>query len=122
MSFKSFLQKVGEDFTKVLPWLEKGASIATIFDPALGAVFSTTLNIVATVEQKWAALGKQSGTGAQKLADAIQIGEPVIAQGLKLAGQDSSTAGVTNYINAVVAVANAAPAQTTAAPVATPAS
>jgi hypothetical protein len=110
MSFKSFLQKVGEDFTKVLPWLEKGASIATIFDPALGTVFGTTLNIVATVEQKYAALGKQSGTGAQKLADALLIGEPVIAQGLKLAGKAYDTPAVTNYINAVVQVANTAPA------------
>jgi hypothetical protein len=110
MSFKSFLQKIGEDFDKALPWLVKGASLATIFDPALGTVFTTTLNIVASVEQKWAALGKQSGTGAQKLADALQIGEPVIAQGLKLAGKASDTAAVTNYINSVVTVANTAPA------------
>jgi hypothetical protein len=110
MSFKSFLQKVGEDFAKALPWIEKGASIVTLFDPALGTLFNTTLNIVATVEQKYAALGKQSGTGVQKLADAILIGEPVIAQGLKLAGKSSDTASVTNYINAVVQVANAAPA------------
>jgi hypothetical protein len=110
MSFKSFLQKVGEDFLKALPWLEKAGSVATIFDPALGTLFNSTLNIVATVEQKYAALGKQSGTGAQKLADALQIGEPIIAQGLKLAGKSSDTTAVTNYINAVVQVANAAPA------------
>jgi|ERR1035438_1826510 hypothetical protein len=110
MSFKSFLQKVGEDFLKALPWLEKAGAVATIFDPALGTLFNSTLTIVSTVEQKYAALGKQSGTGAQKLADVIQIGEPIIAQGLKLAGKSSSTADVTNYINAVVAVANSVPA------------
>lgn len=110
MSFKSVLQTIGEDFLKGLPWLEKAGSVVTLFDPALGTLFNQTLNIVATVEQKWAALGKQSGTGAQKLADAVQIGEPVIAQGLKLAGKSSTTADVTNYINAVVAVANSAPA------------
>jgi hypothetical protein len=115
MSFKSVLQKIGEDFLKALPWVEKGASIVTLFDPALGTLFNTTVNIVATVEQKWAALGKQSGSGVQKLADAIQIGEPVIAQGLKLAGKDSSTAAVTNYINGVVTVLNAVPATTPAA-------
>ena len=116
MSFKSVLQKIGEDFEKALPWLEKGAQIVTVFDPTLGALFNTTVNIVATVEQKYAALGQQSGTGAQKLADAIQIGEPVIAQGLKLAGKSDTTADVTNYINSVVAVLNSAPAQAAAAP------
>ena len=110
MSFKSFLEKVGEDFLKALPWLEKAGSIATIFDPALGTLFNSTLNIVATVEQKYAALGKQAGTGAQKLADVLLIGEPVIAQGLKLAGKASDTAAVTSYINSVVTVANAVPA------------
>lgn len=110
MSFKSFLQKVGEDFMKALPWLQKAGQVVTVFDPALGDLFNSTVNIVATVEQKWAALGKQSGTGTQKLADAVQIGEPVIAQGLKLAGKASDTAAVTTYINSVVAVLNAAPA------------
>ena len=110
MSFKSVLQKIGEDFEKALPWIAKGGQILGVFDPALGAVFSTTCNIVATVEQKYAALGKQSGTGTSKLADALQIGEPVIAQGLKLAGKASDTAAVTGYINAVVAVMSTAPA------------
>jgi hypothetical protein len=115
MSFKSFLTKVGEDFTKALPWLEKGASLVAVFDPALGPLFTTTVNIVGTVEQKYAALGKQSGSGVAKLADALQIGEPVIAQGLKLAEKSSTTADVTNYINSVVAVLNAAPAPAAAA-------
>lgn len=110
MSFKSFLQSIGEKFTEALPWLQKSGALLTVFDPSMGALFNTTLNIVATVEQKWAALGKQSGTGVQKLADALQIGEPVIAQGLKLAGRSSSTADVTSYINSVVTVANLAPA------------
>jgi hypothetical protein len=108
--FKSFLQQVGEDFQKALPWLQKAGATLSIFDPSMGALYNTTLNIVAVVEQKWAALNKQSGTGAQKLADALQIGEPVIAQGLKLAGKASDTAAVTNYINAVVAIASSTPA------------
>ena len=110
MSFKSFLTALGQDFAKALPWMQKGGSVLALFDPSLGALFNTTLNIVAVVEQKWAALGQQSGTGVQKLADAIQIGEAVIAQGLKLAGKSSTTADVTNYINAVVAIANTTPA------------
>lgn len=116
MSFKSFLQQVGEDFQKALPWLQEAGELTTIFDPSLGVLFNTTLNIVSTVEQKYAALGKQSGTGASKLADALQIGEPVIAQGLKLAGKSSDTASVTNYINAVVAVASTVPASAASSP------
>jgi hypothetical protein len=110
MSFKSFLTAVGEDFTKALPWLQKGGAVMAVLDPSLGALFNTTVNIVATVEQKYAALGKQSGTGTAKLADALLIGEPVIAQGLKLAGKSSTTADVTNYISSVVTVLNATPA------------
>jgi hypothetical protein len=108
--FVSFLEAVGKDFTNALPWLQKGGAVLTLFDPAMGSLFNTTLNIVAVVEQKWAALGQQSGTGIQKLADAVQIGEPVIAQGLKLAGKPSTTADVEAYINSVVAVASLAPA------------
>lgn len=115
MSFKSWLQKVGEDFDKALPWLQKAGEVVAVFDPALGTLFNTTLNIVSAVEQKYAALGQASGTGASKLADALQIGEPVIAQGLKLAGKASDTAAVANYINAVVAVVNTIPASAPAA-------
>jgi hypothetical protein len=115
-TFKSWLDQVGEtvekDFEAALPWLQKAGSVAAVFDPSLGALFNSTVNIVATVEQKYAALGKQSGTGSQKLADALAIGEPVIAQGLKLAGKTNDTASVTNYINSVVTVLNAVPAKT----------
>jgi hypothetical protein len=112
MSFKSVMQWIGEEFQKALPWLQKGGALLQVFDPAAGALFNTTVNIVATVEQKYAALGKQSGTGAAKLADALLIGEPVIAQGLKLAGKTNDTAAVTNYINSVVTVLNTTPVQT----------
>ena len=115
MSFKSVMQWIGEEFLKALPWLDKGAEIVSVFDPAAGALFKSTVNIVATVEQKYAALGKASGTGTQKLADALQIGEPVIAQGLKIAGKSNDTAAVTNYINSVVTVMNTTPAQTASA-------
>jgi len=114
MSFTSFLDKVGADFLKVLPWAQKGAAIIGIFDPSLGALFNSTVNIVTAVEQKYAALGKQSGTGTQKLADALLIGEPVIAQGLKLAGMPAATADVSGYISSVVTVLNTIPAPTPA--------
>ena len=100
-------------FEKALPWLQKAGAVLTLFDPAIGGPFNATVNIISTVEQKYAALGQQSGTGASKLADALQIGEPVIAQGLKLAGMPNSTADVTAYINAVVKIMKATPAPAT---------
>lgn len=115
-SFKSVMDWIGEEIEKALPWVQKGAALVGVFDPALGTVINTTAGIVATVEAKYKALGNAKGTGTQKLADALQIGEPVIAQALKLAGKASDTAAVTNTINSVVTVMNLSPA-----PVASPA-
>lgn len=115
MSFKSALQKIGEDFKKgldvILPWAETAGKVAvSIYAPALGPLFNQTVCAVALVEQKFAALGKQAGTGASKLADVLQIAGPLIKQGLADAGKDSDDAAVQGYINGVVAVLNAAPA------------
>jgi hypothetical protein len=115
--FVSFLEAVGKDFEKglaaVLPYASTmGATAVSLFAPALGPLFNSTVAVVTAAEQKYAALGKQSGTGASKLADVLQIAEPVIAQGLAVAGKPNSTADVTNYVNSVVAVLNAAPAPT----------
>lgn len=116
MSFKSWLQKVGEDFKKgllaILPWAETAGQVAVAeFAPALGPAFNATVHIVSVVEQKYAALGKQSGSGTSKLADALTIGEPVIAQLLSDAGKDHDTPAVTKFINEVVDILNAAPAK-----------
>jgi hypothetical protein len=127
MSFKSFLQKIGEDFKKVFesPIFTEVESIAgaalTIAVPPVGTLFTATAQAIQLAEQKQAALGTQSGTGAQKLVDVLQIYEPVIAQALKDAGKPNDTAAVTNYINAVVAVLNTSPAAAPApAPAPTP--
>ncbi len=117
MSFLSFLKAVGKDFKKGIdfllynPWAQAAEGVAfNVALPGLGAAFNVTKTAVILAEQKWAALGKQDGTGVQKLADVLQIAEPLIAQALHDAGRDSSTAAVTNYINAVVSVLNVAPA------------
>jgi hypothetical protein len=112
--FVSFLEAVGKDFQKglhfILPIAASSGEVAvSLFAPSLGPLFNSTVNAVVLAEQKYAALGKQSGSGAQKLADVLQIAEPVVAQGLADAGQDHDTAAVTNYVNGVVAVLNAAP-------------
>ena len=118
MSFLSFLKKVGQDFKKIFenPWTQKieqvAGAVLTLAVPPIGSLFSATASAVMLAEQKAAALGKQDGSGPQKLADVLQLMEPVIAQALKDAGKDSSTAAVTNYINGVVAILNATPAPT----------
>jgi hypothetical protein len=118
MSFISVLKKIGQDFKKgldfILPWAAGAGEVAVgLFAPALGPLFNSTVAAVALAEQKAAALNTQSGSGPQKLADVLQLMEPVIAQALKDAGKDASTQSVINYINGVVTILNAAPAPTT---------
>ncbi len=115
MSFISFLDHVGHEFKKgldfILPWAAGAGEVAvSIFAPALGPMFNSTVSAVILAEQKAAAVGKQTGSGSQKLADVLQIMEPVIAAGLNDAGKAHDTAAVTGYINSVVTVLNNAPA------------
>ena len=118
MGFKSWLQHIGSEFKKglefILPIAEGAGEVAVqLFAPALGPMFNSTVAAVAMAEQKAAALGKQSGTGAQKMADVLQLMEPVIAQGLVDAGKTNSTADVTKYIESVVTILNTLPAPPT---------
>ncbi len=115
MSFKSWLKHVGEEFKRgldfILPWAAGAGEVAvSIFAPALGPLFNQTVTAVVLAEQNAAALGKQSGTGPQKLAAVFTLMQPVISQGLKDAGKESNDAAVQSYINAIVQILNAAPA------------
>jgi hypothetical protein len=115
MGFKSLMKHIGESFKRgldfILPWAEGAGEVAVgLFAPALGPMFNSTVAAVALAEQKATALGKQTGSGPQKLADVLQLMEPVIAAGLKDAGKQGTTAEVEAYINSVVQVLNAAPA------------
>ena len=115
MSFISVLDKIGHDFKvtldKVLPWAAGAGSVAvSIFDPAIAPLFQATLGVVSQTEQKFAAMGQQTGTGAQKLSDVITIMGPLIQQGFIAAGQDSTPAAVEKFVNAAVAILNATPA------------
>jgi hypothetical protein len=108
--FVSWLQHVGQAFNIVLHIAATtGEAAVAVFAPELGPIFNATVAAVVLAERKYAALGKQAGTGQQKLADVLMIAEPVIAQALADAGKPSDTAAVTNYVNGVVAVLNAAP-------------
>lgn len=115
MSFKSWLQHVGQDFKNgldfILPFAQGAGEVAvSIFAPALGPLFNSTVTAVATAEQNFAALGKQNGSGASKLSAVVAIAGGLIKQGLEDAGRAGDEAAVQNYINAVVQILNAAPA------------
>lgn len=119
--FLSWLSHAEQAFVKgitvILHIAENEGEVAVaIFAPELGPLFNSTVAAVVMAGQKWAALGKQSGTGQQKLADVLTIAEPVISQALIDAGKPGDTAAVTDYINAVVKILNAVPAQVVAKP------
>src|SRR5581483_5556754 len=114
--FVSFLEAVGKDFVKglnvILPLAQTGGEVAvSLFAPSLGPLFNSTVHAVITAEQNAAALGKQSGTGAQKLAAVISIAGGLIKQGLTDLGKAADDAAVQNYINAVVTILNSVLAQ-----------
>jgi|ERR1039458_6487668 hypothetical protein len=113
--FVTFLEAVGKDFAKglhfILPYAATSGEVAVAaFAPSLGPLFNSTVSAVVLAEQKAAALKTQSGTGAQKLADVVQLMGPVIAQSLADAGKANDQTAVAGYINSVVSVLNSAPA------------
>jgi len=112
--FVSVLESIGKKLETPLADVLKVAQGAepfiTALNPALGAIFSTTVGVVLNVEQKFAAMNKQSGTGVQKLAEATAILGPLLTQALSVAGKPADAATVQNYINTVVALLNATPA------------
>lgn len=112
---ESWLVAAGKDFVhglgEVLPYAETaGEAAVSLYAPALGPLFNQTVSAVVTAEQKYAALGRQSGSGASKLADVVTIMGPLIAQALNVAGKSNETAAVQGYINSVVTILNAVPA------------
>lgn len=114
--FISFLEAAGKDIEKglsvVLPIAQAATPFVTAADPAIGGLFSTTVATVVSVEQKFAAMSKQSGSGTQKLGEVTQILAPVILQTFASAGVEIDNSHVSNYINAVVALLNALPSLT----------
>ncbi|HET9087123.1 MAG TPA: hypothetical protein VFN53_06360 [Acidobacteriaceae bacterium] len=128
MAFKSFLDKIGHDFevglNDVLHVAVAAEPFVALADPAIGPVYASVTNlitgVVAQTEQKFTAMGKQSGTGAQKLAEAVQIVTPAATQILQAAGAKVEPQTVANWTNAVVALMNAYPAIEAAAKATTP--
>jgi len=131
MRVVTFLESIGHDFKvglqKLDPFIKEAVVLGTAaeaevssLDPGLGVIFKTVVSTVSLIEQKFAAMGEQSGTGTQKLAQAITILQPVVAQAFSAAGKASDATTVSNYVEAVVDFLNAIPANGAAAP-ATPA-
>jgi hypothetical protein len=117
VTFTSVLEAIGKGFAKGLQWAVSYAVpveklVATLFPAAApvaaGLADATSLvqNAVLLVEQKYAAAGVQSGTGAQKLAEVMTLAAPVVTQLLTEAGITASTSYVQNLVNAVVAILN----------------
>jgi hypothetical protein len=119
MSFKSFLTAVGQDFKKGLDFalkLDPAAEVAlAIADPPIAALLHVTAATIMSTEQKFAAMGAQTGTGAQKAAQSIQILEPVVKSILAPYGVSVDTEYMQKYIDSFVALLNILPAFTTPA-------
>jgi len=114
MSFVSFLKHVGSDIEhgieKAAPFLELGTKVAASINPQAGTIFSLVAGTVVNVEQKFAAIGKQSGTGVQKLADAVSILGPALQSLFQSAGWQNDAATISKYISQVVDFFNSFPA------------
>jgi hypothetical protein len=117
VTFMSVLEAIGKGFAKGLQWAVSYAIpveklVGTLFPAAApvaaGLADATALiqNAVLLVEQKYAAAGVQSGTGAQKLAEVITLASPVVTQLLSQAGISASSSYIQNLVNAVVAILN----------------
>lgn len=117
MSFVSVLETIGRGFEKGLKWAIEYAIpverlVALLFPvaaPVAGEVADATSLIqtaVLLVEQKYAAAGKQSGTGAQKLAEVLLLTEQTVTAVLAKAGIQANTAYIQQIVSAVVAILN----------------
>lgn len=140
MSFKSFLDAIGNDAKAVFAFVAspKGqaeitageaaaVTVTAAINPAAGLVLSgveTLVNAglteVVKVEQLAASAGAQSGTGAQKAAAVAQAVTPQITSLLESLGVSAPTATQVQSVasaltTGLVGVLNALPASTTTA-------
>ena len=117
MSFVSVLEAIGKGFEKGLKW---AVTYAVPVERLVGLLFPSAAPVanevadatsliqtaVLLVEQKYAASGVQSGTGAQKLAEVMLLTESAVTTLLAKAGVQVSTAYLQSVVSAVVAILN----------------
>jgi hypothetical protein len=114
--FVGFLEAVGRDFKKLLPFAQAGVEA---FFPAASPLFNLVTNQAIVAEQNFAAIGQQSGTGSQKLAAVTAAIGNTLKQALADAGKPNSLTDVQNFISAVVTILNTTPAVLTTTSTAT---
>jgi hypothetical protein len=125
MSFTSVLETIGKGFEKGLKWAVEYAVpveklVALLFPAAApvaaGVADATSLiqSAVLLVEQKYAASGVQSGTGAQKLSEVMLLTEQAVTSLLSKAGISTDSSYLQNLVSAVVAILNVQVTQTPA--------
>ena len=117
MSFVSVMETIGKGFAKGLKWAVEYAVpveklVGLLFPAAAplanGVADATSLiqTAVLLVEQKYAASGVQSGTGAQKLSEVMLLVEQSVTTLLAKTGITADTSYLENVISAVVAILN----------------
>ncbi len=125
MSFISVLETIGKGFEKGLKWALTYAvpveKLVALLFPAAAPVAQEVIdaatlvqNAVLLVEQKYAASGKQNGTGSEKLAEVLTLTEQAVTSLLSKAGITANTDYITKIVNAVVAILNLQQATATA--------
>jgi hypothetical protein len=123
MSFVSVLETVGKGFAKGLKWAAEYAVpveklVGLLFPAAApvanGVADATSLiqTAVLLMEQKYAASGVQSGSGAQKLAEVMLLTEQAVTALLAKAGIIADSAYIANIVSAVVGILNVQGAST----------
>jgi hypothetical protein len=122
MSFIGVLETIGKGFAKGLKWAVEYAVpveklVGLLFPlaaPIANEVADATSLIqtaVLLVEQKYAASGVQSGTGAQKLSEVMLLTEQSVTALLAKAGITADSSYIANLVSAVVAILNVQGAQ-----------
>jgi hypothetical protein len=117
MSFVSVMETIGKGFAKGLKWAVEYAvpveKLVGLLFPAVAPIANEVADAtsliqtaVLLVEQKYAASGAQSGTGAQKLAEVLLLTEQSVTALLAKAGITADSTYIANVVSAVVAILN----------------
>jgi hypothetical protein len=118
--FIGWLEKTGHDIesasVRSLPYIATaGEATVTLFLPSAAPAINSTINTIIATEQKYTALGRQTGSGEEKLADVIGITGPAIEKLLQTAGKPNTSADVANVVNSLVTIMNLTPTASTKA-------
>ncbi len=120
MTFVGVLEAIGKGFAKGLKWAVEYAipveKLAGLLFPTAAPVINEVVdatsliqNAVLLVEQKYAASGVQSGTGAEKLAEVLVLVGDAVIELLGKSGITATADFVARLVSAVVAILNVQP-------------